>query len=360
VKQHKKKINELGKKVLEQIKNMENPKIEIPVRSLSNVFYDRNKELLLLGDAKASRFYLNVAHAKKFVQTMLVASFCKELLDEGITTSIRDLYYSLKHTITGTTENSFNDQNESDPIIEDIEVTLDLLREQLHLKAKRKGYMVGSCTIKDSNDTIDLTKLGSGGYGIPSNVEPEIIEFKKIEADYVLVVEKAAVWERLNEDKFWKKHNCILVTGEGQPSRGVRRIIHRLHHEEKLPVYVLVDNDPWGIYIYSVIKQGSINLAFLSQKLGVPKCKFIGISTFDFEKFGLSNNVAIKMNDTDIKRCKELLKYEWFSDKAWQKEIKTMIANKRKLEIEALSNKGITFISKEYLPTKINSKDFLS
>ena len=72
----------------------------------------------------------------------------------------------------------------------------------------------------------------------------------------MLHVEKGTVWQRFNEDKFWRKHNCILTHGGGQPPRGVRRLLHRLHNELKLPVYCLLDNDPWGYYIYSVIKQG--------------------------------------------------------------------------------------------------------
>lgn len=355
----KKIVEELGKTVLGQIKKKESPEMQIPIRTLSNVVFDEKKGLLLLGNAKSERNYFNIAHTKKFVQTMMIASFCKRLVNEGITTSIRDLYYSLKHTIPGTNENTFDEQNESDPVIEDLEVTLDLLREQLHLRAKRKGYMVGSCILEDSKDIIDMTKLGTGGYGIPSDVEPDIIKFKKITADYVMFVEKEAVWERLNEDKFWQKNNCILITGEGQPSRGVRRMLYRLHYEQKLPVYILVDNDPWGIYIHSVIKQGSINLAFMSKNLGVPDAKFVGISTFDQEKFNLSKNVEIKMNDADIKRCKELLNLTWFKSKEWQREINTMIQKKVKMEIEALSNKGIKFVSNEYLPTKIEQKDFL-
>jgi hypothetical protein len=34
---------------------------------------------------------------------------------------------------------------------------------------------------------------------------------------------------------------------------------------------VLVDNDPWGLYIYSVLKQGSINLAYESMRMAVPE-----------------------------------------------------------------------------------------
>ena len=119
--------------------------------------------------------------------------------------------------------------------------------------------------------------MGSGGYGIPSIVEPEVIQFKKCDAKFVLHVEKGTVWQRFNEDKFWRKHNCILTHGGGQPPRGVRRMLHRLHNELKLPIYCLLDNDPWGYYIYSVIKQGSINLAFESQRMAIPDCRFLGM-----------------------------------------------------------------------------------
>src|SRR5690606_39398022 len=61
---------------------------------------------------------------------------------------------------------------------------------------------------------------------------------------YVLLVEKEAVWSRFNEDKYWKKEKCMLIHGGGQPPRGVRRLVHRMHNELELPVYVLVDNDP--------------------------------------------------------------------------------------------------------------------
>ncbi|MFM8986187.1 MAG: hypothetical protein ACKONH_09050 [Planctomycetia bacterium] len=43
---------------------------------------------------------------------------------------MRGLYYLLKHTIEGTREETFATQEECDPIIEDLEVTLESLREQ--------------------------------------------------------------------------------------------------------------------------------------------------------------------------------------------------------------------------------------
>ena len=134
--------------------------------------------------------------------------------------------------------------------------------------------------------------MGSGGYGIPSIVEPDVIQFKKCDAKFILHVEKDTVWQRFNEDKFWQKHNCILTHGGGQPPRGVRRLLHRLHNELKLPVYCLLDNDPWGYYIYSVIKQGSINLAYESQRMAIPDATFLGLRSSDFERCELSPSVT--------------------------------------------------------------------
>ena len=177
---------------------------------------------------------------------------------------------------------------------------------------RARASMVGPITITDSGDTIDLRRMGSGGWAVPSIVEENVITFRKHEAKYVLLIEKDAVWTRFNEDKFWKRNNCIIVQGGGQPPRGVRRLVQRLHSELKLPVYVLVDNDPWGFYIYSVMKQGSINLAYESMRMAVPDARFVGLSSFDKDKYQLPDNVAIKMDDGDNNRAKQMLAYPWF------------------------------------------------
>src|SRR5256886_2271919 len=230
------KIEKLGVETIKQVRKKENPAVEIPIRALSNVSFSDKRRLIELGDKVQSREFFNVSMAKKFMQTFLVAGACKDLLESGKTTSIRDLFYMTKHTIKGHKENTFDDQVESDPIVEDLEVGLDALREELHLFAAKRGSMVGPMVIVDAGDEIDLSRMGSGGWSIPSITEDYVIEFKKSEAEYVLLVEKEAVWHRLNEDKFWRKHKCMLVTGNGQATRGVRRLMQRMATELKVPV----------------------------------------------------------------------------------------------------------------------------
>jgi len=353
------KIEKLADSVLKSVKGGKNPFLEIPIRSLANVKFNEKRRLIELGTQRQKRYFFNVSMAKKFMQTFLVSEACKELIDSGKTTSIRDLYYMTKHTLGESRQNTFEEQEESDPIIEDLEVSIDSLREELHLFATGRGSMVGPITIRDSGDSIDLRRMGSGGWSVPSIVEEHVVQFGKSEAKYVLLIEKDAVWKRFNEDKFWQREKCIIVTGQGQPPRGVRRLVRRLNDELGLPVYVLVDNDPWGLYIYSVLKQGSINLAYESMRMAVPTARFIGLSSFDKLTFKLPSNVAIKMNDQDNSRAKQMLAYPWFKAKHWQQEIEEMVKSEQKFELEALSRRGISFITEEYLPKKLKEKDWL-
>jgi DNA topoisomerase VI subunit A len=336
--------------------------LDIPTRALSNVRYNKSKRFLEMGKNTNRRQLFNLSQAKAYMQTLLVASGCHDLIQQGKTTSIRGLYYKLKHTIAGTKENTFNDQSESDPIIEDFEVLLNSLREELHLFADKRGEMVGNIVVNDLGNDIDCSRMGSGGYGIPSIVEPERVALdpKKCTADFVLHVEKGTVWQRFNEDRFWEKHNCILTHGAGQPPRGVRRLLYRLHNELKLPVFCLLDNDPWGYYIYSVIKQGSINLAFESQRMAVPEAKFIGLRSIDLERCDLDIGVSIELNDNDRKRARQIAKYPWFEGKkAWQQEIERMLKNNFKLEVEALLSKDISYVTEVYVPERLAEGDFL-
>lgn len=336
------------------------PYLDIPARTLSNVRYNQRKGFIEMGSGKNRRFLFNLSQAKSYMQSMLVASGTKSLIQQGKTTSIRGLYYLLKHTIEGTKEETFANQDECDPIIEDMEVALNALREEMHLYAQTKGTMVGNLTITDKGDEIDCSRMGSGGYSIPSIVEPEVIQFSRCDAKFVLHVEKDTVWQRFNEDKFWRKHNCILTHGGGQPPRGVRRLLYRLHNELKLPVYCLLDNDPWGYYIYSVIKQGSINLAFESQRMAIPDARFLGLRSKDYEACELSGSVKIDLNETDRKRARQIADYPWFSGKkAWQKEIQKLLQNGFKLEVESLISKDISYVTEEYTPQRLADQDWL-
>ena len=353
----KKNLKQIGEKVLKDIESGSNPSLDVPIRTLSNVKFDEKSKMLLMGEAIAKRYFFNIAHVRKFVQTIEAAALAKELIDVNKHLSLRETFYRMKRTLPNSNINLVDEQTESNQAIEDLELISNSSREQLHINANKMGSVAGKIVIEDKGDIIDWSKMGSGGYAIPSNVED--IVFKKVNTKFVIYMEKAAEWERLNEDRVWEKLGCAIVSSQGQATRGVRRLLQRLNQEFKLPVFVLTDLDVWGFYIYSVLKYGSISLSHISEKLVIPDAKFLGLTVDDVIKYDLKRHL-IKFEDVDIKRMKQVEQYPWFkNNKNWQRQFKMLKELKGKAELAALSSKGISFISEKYIPEKLKNKEWL-
>ena len=219
-----KKLISVADAVITAADRSKDPTLSIPVRSLANVNFNEKRGIIEMGKRKQERTFFNVSMAKKFMQTVLVADALSELQRADLTTSLREIYYRTKHTMKDSNENTFDNQSESDPLIEDLEVSLAALREELHVRAENAGSIVGPVVFGDDGDRVDCARLGKGGYSVPSIVEPDFIEIRRCTADFVLLVEKGTQWNRLSEDKFWRRYNCVLLTGNGQPRSEERRV----------------------------------------------------------------------------------------------------------------------------------------
>src|ERR1043166_9126416 len=134
-----KKLIGVADAVITAAERSKDPTFSIPVRSLANVTFDEKRGMIELGRRKQARSFFNVGMAKKFMQTVLVADALAELQRADLTTSLREIYYRTKHTIKDSHENTFDSQNESDPLIEDLEVSLAALREERHVLAADAG-----------------------------------------------------------------------------------------------------------------------------------------------------------------------------------------------------------------------------
>lgn len=237
------------RELVKQIIKGESPTIILPKRTLSNTIYDEERKLLLLGPETLSRTFLDIREAKKFMQTVVMARIIYESLINNEYPTIRDLFYRGKHTIRYRTasnkienENTWDEQKESDGIIRDIEVFINLLREELLILSKEKGKIVGNMRIRSGDDVIDLSKMGHGAYSIEPT--PDLIEFLDVDAEYVLIVEKDAVFQQLHRAGFWRKYKTLLITSAGQPDRATRRFVRRLSDELNLPTYIITDSIP--------------------------------------------------------------------------------------------------------------------
>ena len=361
------RLKHLGQKIKKQLEDPEEGDltIETQVRSKSNVEYDEEKGRLALGDSYSTRKFLNISHARKFMQTLMVASKTKELVERGRTASIREIYYQLKHSVPGLDENTFEDQDESNNVVVDIETATGAIREDLHLFAEPKGRLFGPIKINDSGDIIDGMNMGTSGMAINSIVDH--FEFVECNADKILVVETSAMVNRLVEEDFHKEQDAIIIGTGGQPARGARRLLNMMHNELDLPVYVFTDGDPWGYYIYSVLKSGSMSLAFQSDRLSIPDAKLIGMTMEDIEAYDLhhvTEDLKGKSGDNggptkDYKRINDVMDYEWMQTDEWQKQFQKMLDKGVRVEQQALASQSLEFVANTYLPEKIENDEYL-
>ena len=156
-----KKLVGMADVVIAAAQRAKDPTFEIPIRALSNVSFNPRRGLIEMG-TRSSPVRSSTSAWQKFMQTMLVADALAELQQADLTTSLREIYYRTKHTIQDSHENTFDTQDESDPIIEDLEVSLVALREELHVRAENSGSIVGPVVFGDDGDRVDCAKNGQG------------------------------------------------------------------------------------------------------------------------------------------------------------------------------------------------------
>ncbi|MCA9428398.1 MAG: DNA topoisomerase IV subunit A [Candidatus Omnitrophica bacterium] len=349
-----KKIENLAKDVRTTANAKDAPKMDFPIRALNNVSLDPKKGYFKIGDRVKSRT-LTFNTVKTFAQTLRMISESKKLIESDDIASKREVYYVSK----GWGAASFDEQPESDTVMDDIEAHFGVNREQLRFMPEEKGGdVMGKLTIIDQNPAtgreieIDCMRFGSGAYSIPTVVEP--LKFKT-DAKFILVIETAGAFQRLVKHNFADNFNCILISMGGVPTRACRRFIRKLSDEKNLPVYAFTDGDPYGyMNIYRTLKVGSGNAAHINEYFCVPKAKFLGVTPSDIIRYNLDTH---KLKDVDIKRAKDALKNDPFvlKHKPWQKALKDMIKMGVRVEQQAFAKHGYNFVLETYLPEKLEN-----
>jgi len=274
-------------------------------------------------------------------------------------------------------------------------------RSNLHVVASDKGLVVGRIQFEEDGDFIDCTKMGVGGKAIPPYIDK--IENIQSDAEFILLVEKEAAYMRmavrvyafntlvfrlrtgnsvylmhnfsfhimvtnqiisipflLQEDRFYHKYPCIVITAKGQPDVASRMFLSRITNELKIPVLGLVDSDPYGLKILSVYMSGSKNMSYDSASLTTPNIMWLGLRPSDLDKYDLPDQCRLDMTESDIKTGKELLAEDFIQkNPKWMKELEIMVKTKKKAEIQALSSFGFQYVTEHYLPRKLREGDWI-
>ena len=338
------KLKGLGRDIIDDVVNNNIPSFKVPSRGTSNLVYDDAKRYYVLGDRYSKRSLGNVKQIKKIGQMVYVSNFCKDLVQRDKTATLREMYYVSEGWGIG-----FDNQQESNIVGEDIEVTLGMTREDLGLMPEEDGASVyGNIVLQEDDIEINALKSGKSGYTISPTIDQ--VEFIDHDVKRVIAVETMGMFHRMVQEEAYKKFDTLIVGLKGQAARATRRFLKRVNEELKLPVYVCNDGDPWGFHIAMVIISGSAKLAHVNHDLATPNAKFLGVTATDIINYELPTD---PLKDIDVLRLKELAKDPRYRDETWQQEIKKMLKIGKKAEQQSFSKYGLEYVVDTYFPEKL-------
>ena len=343
------------------VKRNARPSMKFPIRSLSNVRYDLKRGHFEILNRMSTRT-LSYNTVKTFAQSMrLLAATKVDLLDKNDIAGKREIYYNSK----SWGECRFDEQPESDSLLDDMEAMLGINREQLgYIPEERGGEVAGPLVVIDRNPAtgetvrIDCERLGTGAWSIPSKVEHLRFESS---AEFILVIETASLFQRLVHHQYYRKARCVLIAMSGVPTRACRRFIRRLADDKKLPVLAFTDGDPYGYCnIYRTLKVGSGQAAHINRFFCVPQAQYLGVTPQDIIDYKIED-ATHPLEDVDIKRARDALKNDPFirHHKEWQQALNRMLEMKVRVEQQAFAKHGLNFVLDHYLPDKLKRRTFL-
>ena len=322
---------------------------QIPSRSAENIGYDEELKMVLMGNLLTDKAFRNLSSVQSFSQFAEMMKLIDAVLREKIHATKRDLFYR--------NPKLFGDQRVSDGLIEDLGAMLRVTRNSLNVIASAKGKVLGRIQFTEGRDRIDCSQ-GLGGRAITPMTDQ--ITNLESDAEFVLVIEKDAAFQRLAEDRFFDFMPCILVTASGQPDIATRLFVKKVREELDLPVFGFMDADPYGMDILRVYTIGSKAKSLETYELAVTDIKWLGLLPSDLDKYNIPTSSRIPMTKEDTKRAEDLLDEDFVRARpVWQREVEIMINTQEKAEIQALMSHELRYMTNVYLPEKLESGDWL-
>jgi DNA topoisomerase VI subunit A len=343
----------LAQQIYAQLKEGDIPRMRLPLRTKQNIQFQMQSGVWKLGRALGTRSARKLDGALMLLRTFYLVDFIHEMARDRKTSTLRELYYISEQW----KDAKFHSEDESNLLVEDLEVLCERLREDFRLHPEENGAsVIGDLTIEETNRKGLVKKIncrddvGDGGYALPTNVEKEKIRFRSTGAKFVVAIECGGMVDRLAENGFDEEHDALLVHLKGQPARSTRRFLKRINEELHLPVIVFTDGDPWSFRIFASVAYGAIKTAHISHYLATPAAEFLGVTASDIENYKLPSD---HLTDQDVKALRAMQSDPRFATEEWRTEIELMLKNGKKAEQQSLAKYGLNYVTDKYLPEKL-------
>ncbi|XP_015680906.2 meiotic recombination protein SPO11 [Protobothrops mucrosquamatus] len=282
--------------------------------------------------------------APKFALFLKILSIIYKMIQTNTYATKRDIFYT--DTVL------FGNQRVVDNIINDISCMLKIPRRTLHILSTSKGCIAGNLSyIEEDGTKVNCTC--SITTPVPSNVEG--IRNLITDAKFILIIEKDATFQRLLDDNFCCKMSpSIIITGKGVPDINTRLLVRKLWDTCHIPIFALMDADPHGVEIMSIYKYGSVSMSFEAHRLTVPAVRWLGLLPSDVYRLNVPKSALIPLTKEDQSKLTALQTRPYIvHESAWKKELDIMETSKMKAEIQALTSFSTDYLSRVYLPNKL-------
>lgn len=300
--------------MLRELENARRPVLEAVKCSLDNAEYDSKVGFLTPGE-KMVRTELNVSSVQKLARVVTMLEILLRNLEIGAVNTKRELYYILKGMVKSQGQLKpldFDDQSESDAIIDFIGDMLEVYREELNCFANDRGgqtysqQLIVTETLSDGTKAVvELGSLGTTPFQ-PKN-KPQSLQLKaKKKIDFCLVVESEGTANTLVSNGFTKRHSCILMGAQGVPSNGVRGWCKLIQNQLKVPIYFFGDLDAYTLQnIFRTLKAGSAASLIRNSDFSAPEVRFLGVLPEDVTKYDLH---CYQVRESDVSEARSLKK----------------------------------------------------
>ncbi|XP_028625560.1 meiotic recombination protein SPO11 isoform X3 [Grammomys surdaster] len=278
---------------------------------------------------------------KKFALILKILSMIYKLIQSNTYATKRDIYYMDSQL--------FGNQATVDSIVDDISCMLKVPRRSLHVLSTSKGLIAGNLRYMEEDGTRVQCAWSASATAVPSNIQG------MQNAKFLLIVEKDATFQRLLDDNFCSRMSpCIMVTGKGIPDLNTRLLVKKLWDTFHIPVFTLVDADPYGIEIMCIYKYGSMAMSFEAHSLTVPTIRWLGLLPSDIKRLNIPKDSLIPLTKRDQMKLDSILRRPYITYQPfWKKEMEIMADSKMKAEIQALTFLSSDYLSRVYLPNKL-------
>ncbi len=344
------RLVDIARQWYDQIADGEIPSIRLPTRTKQNIAYDEATDVWKYGEKESTRSASTARSAIHLLKMAYVIGFLKGQLTENRSSTLREMYYISE----SWKKAKFTAQDESNYLVEDLEIVTSLEREAFHLRPEEDGatifgpLRIREMTRRGPREIHCQDDVGEAGYAIPNNVAS--VDLVDHDAKFVIATETGGMYARLQENGFDDEFGAILLHLKGQPARSTRRMLKKLNEELGLPILIFTDGDPWSYRIYASIAYGSIKSAHMSELLATPAARFIGVQPSDIRDYDLP---ADGLSEQDIAALKAELTDPRFATDYWREQINLQLSMGLKSEQQAFAARGLDFVTGEYLPKRL-------